>query len=151
MEHVKEASYLGDIVSSDGRNIKNIKARVSRGLNSINQIFIILENTALGPHYFEVALLLREALLISTMIYNSEIWYGLTKKDVEELEAVDIMFHARLLKVPMTTPKEAFHLELGTLPIRAMIKIRRLTYLKNLVDREKHQMFYRFFINQWKK
>ena len=31
MEEKAEDKYLGDIISNDGRNIKNVKARVAKG------------------------------------------------------------------------------------------------------------------------
>ena len=40
---VDEDSYLGDIISSDGKNSSNIKSRVSKGVGTINQIMTMLE------------------------------------------------------------------------------------------------------------
>ena len=31
MEEKMEEKYLGDVISTDGRNIKNVKARVAKG------------------------------------------------------------------------------------------------------------------------
>ena len=31
MEEKNEEKYLGDIISNDGRNLKNVKVRVSKG------------------------------------------------------------------------------------------------------------------------
>ena len=44
VEAVSDEKYLGDIISKDGRNTKNIKARSDRANGSINQIMEILEN-----------------------------------------------------------------------------------------------------------
>ena len=42
MEEKNEEKYLGDIISNDGRNIKNIKARVSKGKGINSKILTML-------------------------------------------------------------------------------------------------------------
>ena len=64
MPEVTEELYLGDMISSDGKNTKNVRNRVSKGLGIVSQIFNILENTCFGPHYFKIAMLLRESMLV---------------------------------------------------------------------------------------
>ena len=59
---VTEDTYLGDLISEDGKNIKNIKTRISKGLGIISEIMNILEKVTLGRHYFTIAVLLRESL-----------------------------------------------------------------------------------------
>ena len=43
MEDVSEDTYLGDILSSDGRNTKNIAKRIFKGIGLITQIMNMLE------------------------------------------------------------------------------------------------------------
>ena len=43
MPSVKEITYLGDIVSYDAKNTKNIKHRTSKGIGIITQVFFILD------------------------------------------------------------------------------------------------------------
>ena len=65
MEEVDNEKYLGDILSSDGKN---------RGFGVITQIMSILTDICFGRHYFEVAIILRNSLLISSLLTNSEAW-----------------------------------------------------------------------------
>ena len=146
---VTEETYLGDILSNDGRNTKNIKNRVSKGVGIVNQIFNMLENIVFGPHYFEIAVLLRDSMLINGTMTNAEIWYNFSKSEIEEFENVDRLFFRRLLEVPETTPKEAYYLELGVLPINVLIKARRINYLQTILKQEISGMLYSFFITQW--
>ena len=60
LNEVTEEMYLGDLLSSDGRNTKNIRNRISKGIGLISQIINLLESVSFGPHYFEIAMLLRE-------------------------------------------------------------------------------------------
>ena len=77
MESVGSDTYLGDIIASNGSSTENIKARISRGNGAISKIRNILDSVSLGEHYFKIALLLRESLLLSSMLSSSESWYGL--------------------------------------------------------------------------
>ena len=82
MKEVKNDTYLGDIISSDGKNTLNIESRVSKGLGIVSQIMDILKSVSFGAHYFEIAVTLREAMLVNGLLANSEVWYGLTGAEV---------------------------------------------------------------------
>ena len=151
MPEVTEDLYLGDILSSNVKNTKNIKSRISKGLGIINLIFNMLENISFGPHYFEMAILFRESMLINGTLNNAEIWYNFGKNEIEEFESLDKLFLRRLLNVPITTPHEAYYLELGLFPIKTIIKARRLNYLHNILKKDKKGMEYSFFMTQWYK
>jgi hypothetical protein len=49
MENVDSVKYLGDILSIDGSNTKNIEARKSVAVGAVKQIISILEGTCFGP------------------------------------------------------------------------------------------------------
>ena len=51
IEEVTEEKYLGDVISKDGKNTKNIKSRVNKGMGSINQIMSILEEICFGNFF----------------------------------------------------------------------------------------------------
>ena len=79
MENVSSDTYLGDIISSDGSNKANIMKRISKGNGIVSQIRSILERVSLGAHYFKIAMLLRESMLLNGILSSSESWYGLQK------------------------------------------------------------------------
>ena len=150
MEMVKFEVYLGDIISSDGTNTENIKKRVSKGNGILAQIKNILETVSFGSHYFKIALLLRESLLLNGILTNCEAWYGIKKSEIAELEKLDMTFFRTLFQVPKTVPTASLFLETGCLRISTMIKVRRLNFLHYLVKLEKSEMLYKFFLAQWK-
>ena len=77
MPEVNEETYLGDVLSSDGKNSKNIKSRISKGIGIINQIIGLLENICFGPYLFEIAMLLRNSMLVNGTTTNAEIFLGI--------------------------------------------------------------------------
>ena len=73
MEEKDEERYLGDIISTDGKNIKNIKARVIKGKAIINRIFTILNELLLGRRYYEIGIFFPNSKKSKTLGYYSEI------------------------------------------------------------------------------
>ena len=74
MDSKKEQNYLGDLLSSDGSHTKNIHDRRNKGYGIINQIVQILESTYFGKYYFQVAMVLRESLFLSSILLNFTIY-----------------------------------------------------------------------------
>ena len=149
MIEVKDDRYLGDIISSDGKNTKNIKDRISKGVGIVANIFNLLDTVNFGPFHFETAVLLRNSMLINGILTNAEVWYNFSSSEIHEFEQLDQLFFAKLLGVPKTTPSEAFYLELGVVPIPAIIKGRRINYLHSILQRDPNSMLFKFFITQW--
>ena len=61
IENVNDQIYLGEVISNNGKNSKNIKEKLSRGQGAINEILFFLSETYYGEYFFEVAKLFREA------------------------------------------------------------------------------------------
>ena len=149
MQNSTEEAYLGDIISSDGKNTKNIKDRISKGVGITTKILNLLEMVCFGPYLFEIAILLRESMLVNGTITNAEVWYNLTTNEIKEFEDMDKLFFMKVLGVPGTTPTEAIYLELGVLPIGVIIKARRLNYLYTILTSDESGMLFTFFLTQW--
>ena len=64
IESLVDDKYLGDIISVDGMNTKNIAAKISKATGITRNIRNILEDMCLGTYFFEVALILRNSLFI---------------------------------------------------------------------------------------
>ena len=147
---VTEAIYLGDIIREDGKNSSNIKNRVNKGLGIVTKIMNVLETISFGSKYFEIAVTLRQAELINEFLTNAEVWYAITKTQIEELESVDKLLIRRILNAPLAASVESLYLELGLTPIHIIIKARRIRYLHYLARLEKNEMLYKVFMTQWK-
>ena len=66
----------------------------------MNEMISVLDDLSLGPYYFSIAMILRQAMLISVLLFNAETWLRLTKNNVAQLEKVDEMLLRKLLKTP---------------------------------------------------
>ena len=141
-------TYLGDVISSTGSNEKNIELRVNQGIAAVNQIISMLNLTSLGHFFFEIALVLRESILISKLVFNSEIWYNISNNQLEKLEQIDEMYIRRLLNVAKTAPKVGLYMEFGIMPIKFIVKTRRLLYYWHILQRKKDELISRFYSAQ---
>ena len=150
MEEKSEETYLGDIVSNDGRNMKNFKARVAKAIGIIRNIMTKLEGIPFGKYYFEVAIILRNSLFVSSVLCNSEAWYNITNAELEYLETADLLLLRKILNAPKSTPKEMLFLELGCIRLRDIIKQRRLLYLHYILNEPIDSMIHKFLIIQLK-
>jgi hypothetical protein len=148
MKQVNEDTYLGDLIRSDGRNTSSLKNRVSRGLGCISQITNLLERVSFGKYYFQIALSLREAIFLNSILTNIEVWYGLRKYEIEELESLDRLLLCQILALPQTTPTEGLFLETGCLNIGTIVKMRRLNFLQYLLKCDENSMLSKFFHTQ---
>ena len=60
-------------------------------------------------------------MLINSMVFNSEVWYRLTKSQIEQMEEVDRLYLRRALNVAVAVPQESLFLKLGIMPLRYII------------------------------
>ena len=151
METTEKEEYFGDIISSDGRNKKNVMARRSKGVGIVKQIMEILDGTCYGPFIFEVGQILRNSLLVNGILTNSESWYGIKDEEIDHLEQVDEMLLWKFLEVGAGCPKEMLYLETGSWPLRYVIMSRRLMFLHYLLNEDESSLVFMFLQAQIKK
>ena len=145
IEVATEDKYLGDIISVDGKNTKNIQARAAKAQGILKQLKTILEEMAFGRYLFEVAVILRDSLFVNGILTNLEASYGLTDSEMEELEKCDEQLLRIILECPCTTPKEMLYLELGVIPIRYIVMSRRLMFYHYILNEDSKSLIHKFY------
>ena len=139
---------MGDILTTDGRIDQNITERYNKGMGKINEIMSMLQEVSFGPHYFQMAMLFRESILLSSMLCCSEVLYGVTKAHIEKLEQADRVFFRRLFEVPNCTTIESFYLETSTIPIRFLLMKKRLFYFWDILQKDENELVKKVFNSQ---
>ena len=92
--------------------------------------------------------MLREAMFINGILYNSEAWHGLKESHVEKLSKIDNQLMRSLLSAHAQIPNEFLYLETGILSVSFVILSRRLNYLKEIHSREDHELLKRVYTKQ---
>ena len=129
----------------DGRQDKNLKARKNKGLWIINQIMDILQSVFFGKYQFEVALVLRSSLFLSSILLNSEAWMNYSEKEIRSLEQTDEILLTRILDCYSKTSNAMKYLELGVSPLRFEIMRRTVLFLQYILQQEKKSMIFQVF------
>ena len=151
IEVASDEKYLGDIISVDGKNSKNIAARAAKAQGIFKQLKNILEEMSFGKYLFEVAVVLRNSLFVNGILTNLEASYGLSNSEIEELEKVDEQLLRLILECPCTTPREMLYLELGVTPIRYIIMSRRMMFYHYILNEDSKSLIHRFYLVQSRK
>ena len=144
-----EQMYLGDLVSADGKHEKNILSRKNKSIGIINQIMDILNTAYFGKYFFEVALVLRSSLLLSSILLNSEAWVNLTHANIRSLEQIDEQLLSRILDSEANTSNAMKYVELGLYPIRFELMKRKFLFLQYMLKQEKSSMMYQVLKATW--
>ena len=105
-------------MSKSGSIQHTIQKRKAKGDGIVAEILSIKNEISLGKHRIDVALKLREAMLINGILFNSEAWHDLTLAHIAKLESIDEALIKGILKAHTTTPKEFLYLETGAVPLR---------------------------------
>ena len=140
MENTKQETYLGDKIDKSGKILPTIQSRIRKGYGAISNILAITSEVPLAHSRVEAGLKLRQAMLLNGTMFNSEAWQGISLAEIQMIEKVDEDLLRGLLKAHSKIPLEALYLETGSIPIRFIIKSRRLSYLHTILQRESEEL-----------
>ena len=115
-------------------------SRKAKAFGAVTNILAIVNEVPLAHWRVEAGLQLRQAMLLNAMLFNSEAWHGVSDTDIEQLEKVDEALLRGLLNGHSKTPSESLYLETGCIPIRYIIKSRRMSYLHNILKKDKEEL-----------
>ena len=79
------------------------------------------------------------------MIYSSEIWYGISSDQFTRLEQIDEMYLRNIFEAPKSAPRLGLYIESGKIPLRYIIKARRLLYYWHILHQNENELLYKFF------
>ena len=140
MPSVEKETYLGNILSHDGKIDNNVQERQNRGIGYANQIMSMLQEISFGCYFFNMAMLFRISILINGMLCSSESLYGIKKYHIEMLESSDKMLFKSIFQSPCTTPTVAYYLETGAIQVRYLLQGRRIMFLWSLLQKSEDEL-----------
>ena len=98
-----------------------------------------------GRHSYKAAKLMREGMLLGSLLTNCESWINLTETDLTKLEQPDLMLQKKLLSISGNPCKAFMSLELGIIPVRFVIMGRRLNFLHYILNEPINSMISEVF------
>ena len=136
MDTSDNEKYLGDKIDKSGKIRATILDRKSKGYGCVSQIIAITDEAPLGRWRVQSAMLMRNAMLVNSMLFNSEAWQGIVKDDIQQLTRVDQSLFKQLFSSHSKTPTEAHFLEAGQIPLPFIWASRRILYLQTILKRD---------------
>ena len=73
MNGSKKEKYLGDYITSSGKNDATIEDRKNKGYGIVAEILPLLDDIPLGKYKMKIGLMLRQAMVLNGILYNSEL------------------------------------------------------------------------------
>ena len=148
MKQATKEKYLGDIVDVSGKIRSTVEDRKCKGYGMVAEIIAIVNDIQLGKYKTEIGLKLRQAMLLSGLLFNSEAWHGITETEIKILESVDEHLLRLLVGAHSKTPLEFLYLETGAIHIRFIIACRRMIYLQTILKRSDSELTKRIYSAQ---
>ena len=148
MQKEESTIYLGNILSSKGGISCTIEDRRNKGWGKISTIIGILSEVQMGSNKLEAGILMREAILISGLLFSAETWSGVTEKHLARLEVVDNSLLVRLTGGHSKCASEYNYLETGSLKLRHHLTYLRLLYHHHILTRDKNETISKIYYNQ---
>ena len=140
--------YVGDIISSDGKNTEHIAERTSRGWAIVAEILSILREIPLGKYKIETGLLLRKTMFLNGILTSMETRYGLKNDEIKSLEKIDEHLLKKILSIPSKSPSYSLYVDTGALKIPHILMTRRLMFLHHILTRNKKELISRVYYAQ---
>ena len=108
----------------------------------------ILDEVDMGANRLEAGLLLREAILLSGLLYSAEAWSNVTEKQLARLEVVDTTLLKKLAGGHSKSATEFVHLETGTWKLRHHLTYLRLLYHHHILTREDSETIKKIYLKK---
>ena len=88
-----------------------------------------------GLYEVQILLQLYESIFLSKLLFNCQPWTSLRKSsNIPSLESMQYKYLKQTMHIPYSTPNAGLLLELGILPIKDVINIRKLTFLHHILS-----------------
>ena len=110
-----------------------VKERVRKSIDNIENIVTKLKDMKLGKYFFQTAVLFRETMFLGSLLHSTEILFNITRTEMNLLQAQDNDLLRKILNTGLSTPKPILHLDMGILPVKFYIQMKRMLYYKHII------------------
>ena len=135
IEETSTYKYLGDVISDDGKNAKNLEARQNKTIATTVTINSIASGEVLRKIETQVLIELHEKATIPGLLGNAESW-NLNRGEKANLERIEVQALKSLFDLPAHTPTPAIIFTLGTLYTNVRVDKMRFMYLHRILNRD---------------
>ena len=134
IEEAIHYKYLGDIVSSSGKNTQNIESRKNKIQATTININTIASSEIINQIETAVLLELHDKMSITGFLNNAETWI-LNKGETQQIETIETQALKSLFDLPLHTPNAAITYTFGTTYTKLRIEQKQVIYLHRILNR----------------
>ena len=135
IENCDTYRYLGEEISRDGKNQKNLLERVKKVKGAVRSIMTCGKSEVMKRIETGVLLRLNTTVTLPTLLFNSETW-TLNKGERKEIDKIAIWAWKQMLGLPTTTPSPAIVYATGSIYASIQVEMKQLIYLQKLLQKE---------------
>ena len=106
---------------------------------------------SIGIYTVEARLVLAEAVIIPSILYNVEAFPVITERELKDLESIQLSILTNILELPSSTPYYALLMEVGWWTMKGRISYRRLMLYHNIIKSDKRRVLKRLLEEQKKE
>ena len=148
MHKATSVKYLGNIVTPQGGLTETLEDRRNKGWGKVAIIEGLLSEVDMGSRRVEVGLMLRKAILVSSLLFTAETWSGIKDDQLRRIEQVDSALLRSLMKCHSKTTIEFLHLESGTMKLRHILSLNRIIYHHHLLQTDDDETIKKMYLKQ---
>ena len=150
IKKTSEQRYLGFVLSSTGDNMANIREIKKKSIGIVKSTLNKLNSLNLKRYYFECSIILLNAMVRSSILYASDMYYDLKETEVRHLERIEEGYLRKVFNTTKGCPITQLYLAVGHTPARFEIQKMRLLYLKYILEEDDTSSLSKFFKLQLK-
>ena len=105
----------------------------------------------MGDNMVELGLLLRNSILVNSLLFTSETWSNIKEEDIKRLEQVDQSLLNHLVSGHSKSPLEFVYLETGSLKLRCILTQNRLMFHHHLLGLDENETLKKIYVKQKKE
>ena len=122
MESTTSQKFLGFVLSSTGSNMANISEVKKKAIGVVKSALNKLNSMNLGKYYFECSIVILNAMVRSSILYASELYYDLKEGELRHLETIEEGYLRKVLNTTKGCPIVQLYLAVGHHPTRFEIQ-----------------------------
>ena len=151
VNRVKEHKMLGSWFDETGDYGINSKKRKENLQYMISFIKRQASPRSIGIYTVEARLVLAEAVIIPSILYNVEAFPVITERELKDLESIQLSILTNILELPSSTPYYALLMEVGWWTMKGRVAYRRLMLYHNIIRSDKRRVLKRLLEVQEKE
>ena len=140
-KHISKADsykYLGDYIADLWETLYTKRWEKAQGYSVMCQAMCM--EVSLGFQTYSFAKLLHRSIFLNGTLVNMESWPEFSTERIETFEKIEQGFLRRILDAHSKTPIECLYLELGVIPLRFHLMMKRILYLHTTMQRSDDEL-----------